>query len=102
VSLDYLMVPGFNDQVQEFDYLCKFLEETQVNMVQWRNLSIDPDHYIKAVGFIDKGTKVASLRERMGMKKFMEKIEATFPHMRFGHFNPSLDPTASKYSFEEN
>lgn len=102
VSLDYLMMPGFTDQVQEFEYLCEFLQETKVDMIQWRTLSLDPDFYAKSIDFINKGPKDPKLKEAMGIKKFIEKVKETFPDLRYGHYNPCLDPSASKYNFSED
>lgn len=43
VSINLLTFPGFTDQAAEVEELLKFLSRNDVNMVQLRNLNLDPD-----------------------------------------------------------
>lgn len=95
--MDYMMLPGFTDQVEEFETLCDFLKETNVDMVQWRNLSIDPEFYLRLTKFDRHGPASVRLRQMMGIKAVMDQVKEKFPQMRFGHYNPCLDPGAMKY-----
>ncbi|KAF0196362.1 MAG: Radical SAM domain-containing protein [Bacillota bacterium] len=46
VSINLLVLPGVSDREEEVEALLKFIEETNVNQVQFRNLNIDPDVYL--------------------------------------------------------
>lgn len=45
ISLNMLYFPGFNDSESEFKAWKEFLHENPVNMIQIRNLNIDPDAF---------------------------------------------------------
>lgn len=47
VSLNLLVMPGLTDRAEEVMRLVEFIEETGVNMVQLRNLNIDPDYLFR-------------------------------------------------------
>jgi hypothetical protein len=76
--------PGMTDSVAEFDALCKMIEETDLNMIQWRNFNIDPDWYLGKLGVQDCG-------ESYGMKNLLQMIREEFPKVKFGYFNPSIE-----------
>ena len=84
VSLNYFVFPGMTDSVAEFDALCKMIEETDLNMIQWRNFNIDPDWYLGKLGVQDCG-------ESYGMKNLLQMIREEFPKVKFGYFNPSIE-----------
>jgi len=85
VSLNYFVFPGFTDQKDEWVAFEKLLKSPGVNMIQWRNLNIDPDWYIEEMG-IDFSIK------RIGLKKVMDNVREKFPEIRFGYFNPYIVP----------
>lgn len=86
VSLNYLTFPGVTDDAAEYAALAKLLDSVQPQMIQWRNLNIDPDWYMQTVD------RAVPLRNRriMGISELMQKISREFPGIRFGYFNPSL------------
>lgn len=43
VSLNLLVFPGFTDRVEEIESLLEFVQKNRVDMIQFRNLNIDPD-----------------------------------------------------------
>jgi len=49
VSLNLLVLPGFNDREDEIEALVKFITDNGVNKVQLRNLNIDPDYFFSQV-----------------------------------------------------
>ncbi len=84
VSINYFVFPGFTDSEGEYQALRNFIYETGIDMIQWRNLNIDPDWYLHKIGFMD--TEPA-----MGMSQLLHKISSEFPHLKFGYFNPSKE-----------
>ena len=58
----------------------------QPQMIQWRNLNIDPDWYMQTV---DRAVP-ARRRRIMGIPELMQKISMEFPGIRFGYFNPAV------------
>ena len=76
--INYLVSPGLNDHPEEVDVLMKFIAATGVDMIQMRNLSIDPDYYNKQLGIKGKG---------IGMYHMMEQVKKAFPRIQYGYFN---------------
>ena len=69
------------DSIAEYEALRKLINETGLNMIQWRNFNIDPDWYLGKIGVTETG-------ECMGVKQLMELIREEFPDLKFGYFNP--------------
>lgn len=86
-SINYLVMPGLSDEEIELAALSHFIEETGVDLIQMRNLNIDPEWYLQSIGYQPKGPK-------LGMLVLMERLRRVFPHLRFGYFNPCLEPAA--------
>ncbi len=84
-SINYLLLPGLNDEPEEFDALCRFIEETSVDLIQMRNLNIDPHWYLEKIGYKASG-------KSLGILALMSRLKEKFPHLRFGYFNPYLHP----------
>jgi len=82
VAINNLNCPGFSDNPGEADALAGFLQKLPIDMIQWRNLNIDPVRYWK------KMDAVASPGEPMGMEILLQQIQAQFPNLKFGYFNP--------------
>ncbi len=83
VSLNYFVFPGFTDQVGEYEALRKILEDPGVDLIQWRNLNIDPDWYIETLN-------IRTEEPAMGMLALMDRVREDFPDVRFGYYNPFL------------
>ncbi|MDH3197831.1 MAG: radical SAM protein [Candidatus Krumholzibacteria bacterium] len=86
-SINYLVFPGVTDTEAELESLCAFVEETALDLVQMRNLNIDPELYRRTL-------PEGAVEEGMGMRRFMERLGARFPHLRYGYFNPSRETYA--------
>jgi len=86
VSINYLTFPGVTDDPEEFNAFCGILEEIRPQMIQWRNLNIDPDLYMRAVAG-ERADKPAST----GILPLMEKIHEKFPQISFGYFNRPVE-----------
>jgi pyruvate-formate lyase-activating enzyme len=76
--INYLVSPGLSDSEGEVEALLRFIGETGVDMIQMRNLSIDPDFYNQRMGVTGKG---------IGMYRMLERIKKAYPRIQFGYFN---------------
>jgi molybdenum cofactor biosynthesis enzyme MoaA len=76
-SINLLVFPGFTDRETEISGLIKFIEKTGLDLIQMRNLNIDPDLYLEAMG---KG-------EGIGISKMIDILKKEFPNLRLGYFN---------------
>jgi MoaA/NifB/PqqE/SkfB family radical SAM enzyme len=83
-SINYLVFPGVSDTEAELEALLATIEATRLNMIQWRNLNIDPEEYLR---LIDPDPQDRPL----GLRKVMDTVRARFPQVRFGYFNPWLE-----------
>jgi pyruvate-formate lyase-activating enzyme len=76
--LNYLVSPGLTDREDEVEALLRFIGETGVDMLQLRNLSIDPDFYNRRMEVKGRG---------IGMYRLLERIKKEFPRIQYGYFN---------------
>lgn len=76
--INYLVSPGVNDAPEEVAALLEFIDTTGIDMIQMRNLSIDPDFYHQRLEVGEKG---------IGMYRMLEKVKRTFPRLQYGYFN---------------
>ncbi|MBO4553655.1 radical SAM protein [bacterium] len=92
VSLNYFVFPGFTDQLKEYEALKKILAGPGVDLIQWRNLNIDPDWYIETLN-------IKTDEPALGVLNLMKTIREEFPSVHFGYYNPFLgqeDPGRAK------
>ncbi len=82
LMLNYFVFPGVTDTKAELDALCAWIEDAKIDMVQLRNLNIDPEMYLTAVK--DAGHEVTP----MGLMTWLRELRRRFPALRFGYFNP--------------
>lgn len=85
VSLNYFILPGLTDSPDEFAALCEFIGELQPDFIQLRNLNMDPQWYLETLQF-------TATDQPLGIRNWLARLKAQFPALRFGYFNPSLDP----------
>jgi len=76
--LNYLVFPGVSDQPAEVEALIRLVEEAGVDLVQMRNLNIDPSLYLGAMGKGEPG---------MGMKRMLDLVKERIPRIQYGYFN---------------
>ncbi len=76
--INYLVSPGLSDSETEVEALLRFIGETGVDMIQMRNLSIDPDFYNKRMGVAGRG---------VGMYRMLARVKKEFPRIQYGYFN---------------
>jgi pyruvate-formate lyase-activating enzyme len=77
VSVNLFVFPGLTDAPKEVEALIRFIDSTGVDMVQWRNLNMDPDVYLEKIG--------QKLPAGIGIRRLIESIP-----VRRGYFNPFL------------
>lgn len=83
-SINYLVFPGVTDTPEELEAMLEFVADTDLDLIQMRNLNIDPELYRR---ILPEG----SVHEGMGLRRFMEELSGHFPHLRYGYFNPSRE-----------
>lgn len=80
--LNYLVFPGVTDREEEINALLKLIDTTGLDMIQMRNLSIDPVLYWQALKVDGQG---------IGMKKMLDEVKENIPRIQYGYFNRSKD-----------
>jgi len=85
VSLNYFVMPGFTDDEKEVEALRQLLRTTGIDLIQLRNLNIDPEWYLQSL-------KLPRQRKSMGMRNLIHALQSEFPSLHLGYFNPPLDP----------
>jgi pyruvate-formate lyase-activating enzyme len=76
-SMNLLVFPGFTDREEEVEGLIELIRETNLDLIQMRNLNIDPDLYLKTMG---RGAGI-------GIAKMIDVLKKEFPFLQFGYFN---------------
>ena len=76
--LNYLVFPGITDREDEIDKLLELIDSIGIDLIQMRNLSIDPQLYWKAMGVEGPG---------IGMKEMLDQVKKQFPKIQYGYFN---------------
>ncbi len=83
VSLNYFVLPGFTDDPNEYEALCGLIETLGPDLIQLRNLNMDPEWYLRTVGH-EKG------RAPLGILSWYSLLRKHFPSLKFGYYNPAL------------
>ena len=78
VHINLLIMPGINDTPPEIEAFSKLVEKTEPDLIQLKNLNIDPDIYCDSMRTDDSP---------IGMKEMVAILRARFPQLRFGYFN---------------
>jgi pyruvate-formate lyase-activating enzyme len=76
--INYLVSPGVSDHPQEVEELLRFIGDTGVDMIQMRNLSIDPDFYNKRMEVMGRG---------IGMYRMLQRVKEAYPRIQYGYYN---------------
>ena len=79
VSLNLLHFPGFTDRVEELRAWQEFFRALPVQMIQMRNLNIDPTLFLR--------TMPEAQSTPIGTRAFMEALHAEFPQLVIGSFS---------------
>jgi pyruvate-formate lyase-activating enzyme len=85
VSINLLTLPGISDEEEEVEAITRLIDNTGIDFIQMRNLNIDPEWYLRGIGY-------CATSRRLGILKMMAKIRQVHPQVQFGYFNPCLNP----------
>ncbi len=90
-SINYFIFPGLTDHPREGSALEGFIRDTGINMIQARNINIDPEWYMDMLGLHELPC------EYMGIRNWIYHIREVFPWIKFGYFNPPRVEMKDKY-----
>ena len=79
VSINLFAFPGFSDSARQIKSLVTFIKNTGIDMIQWRNLNIDPDYYLKNIPH--------KKLKPQGVLCLLDTIKKEFPGLKHGYFN---------------
>ncbi len=82
-SINYFVFAGLSDVPDEMTALARFARSVRLNMIQCRNLNIDPDWYLAITGI-----GPAQSRDAIGIRRWLAWVAAELPWVRIGYFNP--------------
>ena len=85
VSINLLTLPGLTDEEEEVEAVIRLIDQTGIDLIQMRNLNIDPEWYLQGIGYRPRGRII-------GILEMMKRIRASHPQVKFGYFNPCLNP----------
>jgi hypothetical protein len=80
--LNYLVFPGVNDRPDEIEAMAELIELIGIDMIQMRNLSLDPVLYLSSLGVSGSG---------VGMLEMLTRHKRRFPKLQYGYFNRTRD-----------
>lgn len=83
VSVNLLAFPGVTDAEAEVEATLGGIRECRADLIQMRNLNIDPDVYRERLGTMDLGPV-------MGLRAAMARMRDARAGLRFGYFNPPV------------
>ena len=89
VSINLLTLPGLTDEEEEVEAIIRLIDQRGIDLIQMRNLNIDPEWYLQGIGYRSSGRVI-------GILEMMKRIRAFHPQVNFGYFNPCLNPGKSR------
>lgn len=78
ISINLLAFPGFTDREEEAEALVEFVRRHRVDMIQMRNLNIDPDSLL---------ANVPAGGEAMGMVTLLALLQEELPEVALGSYS---------------
>lgn len=85
LSLNLFVFPGVTDTEREVEALLPLLHDPGVDMIQLRNLNVDPQLWLRTAA------AATGSHPPIGLLRFMERLKAAKPSLRYGYFNPSTE-----------
>ncbi len=83
VSLNYFVLPGVTDSEAEYLALCNLLANCKPDLIQLRNLNMDPEWYLSTLHHPQN-------EKRIGIRAWLRRLKKEFPKLSFGYYNPFL------------
>ena len=80
--INKLIFPGLSDTREEMEALKQLIAETELDLIQLKNLNIDPYWYVRQMQL--------PYTAGIGMKRLVEELKREFPHLQFGYYNRYL------------
>jgi len=80
--INYLISPGVSDAPEEVETLLDFVAKTGVDLIQMRNLSIDPHYYNQAMAVKGKGIGIYNLLQRLKKRISTVAVRLLQSHQR--------------------
>ena len=80
-SINLLCFPGMIDREREVEALLSFIREVDLNLVQLRNLNIDPEVLLPRMPALD------TLGKALGMRVLIETLKQEVPQVGIGNFS---------------
>jgi len=77
--INYLVFPGITDDANEFKALCRIIDQTEPDLIHFKNLNIDPAMYLKRMN--------AASDPGLGINTVRDMLAERFPALQFGYFN---------------
>ncbi len=95
VSVNLLVFPGVTDLPDDIEATVSALRRMGADLVQMRNLNMDPDLYLRAMGGPGTGLVAHGLAQTnetrpVGLIETMRRLRDAVPGLRFGYFNPPV------------
>jgi len=87
VSLNLLCFPGVTDSPQETEVFFRFLDQLNPDLIQLRNLNIDPWCYLEEC--------IQEEVSGTGMNSWINLIKKEFPKIKIGNFTPYVKANTS-------
>jgi MoaA/NifB/PqqE/SkfB family radical SAM enzyme len=78
-ALNLLTIPGVNDRESETETMLDFINAYDIDLIQLRNLNIDPDYLFDKLKF--------KKEEILGIKNMLTLIKKKKKKIKFGYFN---------------
>ncbi len=79
-SINLLSFPGMIDREREVEALLSFVKETDLRLIQLRNLNIDPEVLLPRMPALD------SMGRALGIRAMIEIIKRELPEVEIGNF----------------
>jgi pyruvate-formate lyase-activating enzyme len=79
-SINLLSFPGMIDREREVEALLSFVKETDLRLIQLRNLNIDPEVLLPRMPALD------SMGKALGIREMIEIIKRELPEIEIGNF----------------
>ncbi|HTK08977.1 MAG TPA: radical SAM protein [Ktedonobacteraceae bacterium] len=79
-SINLLSYPGLIDREREVEALLAFIRETNLHLIQLRNLNIDPEVFLPRMPAFD------TMGKALGMSALIELLKREVPEVELGNF----------------